>query len=232
MVPPGPHIGPTVNSDPALHRSSLVAASCFLRLRGCSWHSEPQAGQVLAVAGWGRFNGPVGDVVSLRPIEERDIDGLLRFFTEPGLAGEFQWFGFRAQDALDLRRRWEQDRLSGEESFLAVSLEDGSCAGWVNWRPAGRYGNFEIGIALFPEHRGRGIGTEAQRQLVRYLFEVTPAHRIQAGTEADNLAEQRAFEKVGFVHEGVMRGSYFRAGRWRDGVLYGVTRDDLDHTNG
>ncbi len=174
----------------------------------------------------------MGDVVSLRPIEERDIDGLLRFFTEPGLAGEFQWFGFRAQNALDLRRRWEQDRLSGEESFLAVSLEDGSCAGWVNWRPAGRYGNFEIGIALFPEHRGRGIGTEAQRQLVRYLFEVTPAHRIQAGTEADNLAEQRALEKVGFVHEGVMRGLYFRAGRWRDGVLYGVTRDDLDHTNG
>ena len=98
----------------------------------------------------------------------------------------------------------------------------------MNWRPARRYGNFEIGIALFPEHRGHGIGTEAQRQLVRYLFEVTPAHRIQAGTEADNLAEQRALEKVGFAREGVMKGLYFRAGRCRDSVLYGLTRDDLD----
>jgi uncharacterized protein len=84
----------------------------------------------------GRFNDPVGDVVRLRPIEERDIDGLLRFFTEPGLVGEFQWFGFRAHHALDLRRRWEQDRLSDEESFLAVSLEDGSLPPGLRAHPA------------------------------------------------------------------------------------------------
>ena len=29
----------------------------------------------------------------------------------------------------------------------------------------------EVGIALFPQHRGRGIGTEAQRQLVRYIHD-------------------------------------------------------------
>ena len=80
----------------------------------------------------------------------------------------------------------------------------------------GRYGNHEIGIALFPEYRGKGIGTEAQRQLVHHLFEVTPANRIQAGTEADNLAEQRALEKVGFIREGVQRGFYFRHGSWQD----------------
>ncbi len=105
----------------------------------------------------------MGDIVRLRPIEEVDLDRLLRFFTEPGLAGEFQWFGFQIQHASELRRRWEADRLCGEESFLAVALEDGTCAGWVNWRPAGHHGNYEIGIALFPEYRDKGIGTEAQR---------------------------------------------------------------------
>ncbi len=79
------------------------------------------------------------------------------------MAGEFQWFGFQIQHASELRRRWEADRLCGEESFLAVALEDGTCAGWVNWRPAGHHGNYEIGIALFPEYRDKGIGTEAQR---------------------------------------------------------------------
>jgi RimJ/RimL family protein N-acetyltransferase len=86
--------------------------------------------------------------------------------------------------------------------------------------------NFEIGIALFPDHRGHGIGTQAQRQLVSYLFDTTTANRLQAGTELDNVAEQRSLERVGFRREGVQRGLYFRAGAWRDSVMYGLLRAD------
>ena len=74
---------------------------------------------------------------------------------------------------------------------------------------------------------GRGIGTEAQRQLVRYLFSNTTAHRLQAGTEIDNLAEQHALERAGFQKEGIARGLYFRAGAWRDSVIYAVLRTDV-----
>jgi RimJ/RimL family protein N-acetyltransferase len=93
--------------------------------------------------------------------------------------------------------------------------------------PVGLQGNWEIGCGLLAEHRDRGIGTEAQRLLVEYLFATTPACRVQAGTEADNVAEQRALEKAGFKREGVMRGLHFRAGAWRDGVMYGITRQDV-----
>ncbi len=53
------------------------------------------------------------------------------------------------------------------------------------------------------------------------------AVRIEAGTQPDNLAEQRALEKAGFQREGVLRAVEFRAGRWRDGVLYSRIREDL-----
>ena len=169
----------------------------------------------------------MGEPVSLRPVEEADLALFSRFFTDPSAPGEFEWFGFRTTRAKEIDRRWHEDGLfSQEESFLAVALEDGSCAGWVNWRAQGTSGNYEIGIALFPAHRGRGIGTEAQRQLVDYLFSHTTAHRLQAGTEVDNLAEQRALEHAGFIREGVMRGVHFRDGLWRDGVVYGLLRDD------
>ncbi len=84
-----------------------------------------------------------------------------------------------------------------------------------------------MGIAILPGARGRGYGTQAHRLLARYLFAHTPVHRIEAATEAGNLAEQRALEKAGFTREGVIRGTGWRDGAWRDGVLYSLLRTDL-----
>jgi RimJ/RimL family protein N-acetyltransferase len=42
----------------------------------------------------------------------------------------------------------------------------------------------------------------------------------------ENLAEQRALEKAGFIREGIRRGSLFRDGKWRDMAIYGRLRDD------
>ena len=166
--------------------------------------------------------------VYLRAVTDEDLHLLNRRWTDPDLAGEFQWFGFRPQRALELERRLKQDGLIGaEESWLVVASADFPCLGAVAWRPIGPHGNWEIGCGLLTEHRGRGIGTEAQRLLVEYLFATTPANRVQAGTEADNVAEQRALEKAGFRQEGVMRGLHFHAGAWRDGVMYGITRQDV-----
>jgi RimJ/RimL family protein N-acetyltransferase len=171
----------------------------------------------------------MGELVVLRPVEESQLSDLVRLIWDPSVSGEFQWFGFRMNNVKDVERRWHEDGLIGEGlSYLAVILEDGTCSGWVTWRPIGRFGNYEIGIVLFPDYRGRGIGTEAQRQLVEYLFNNTTAHRLQAGTEVDNLAEQRSLEKVGFVREGVTRGVHFRAGEWRDSVMFGLVRGDLE----
>jgi [ribosomal protein S5]-alanine N-acetyltransferase len=144
---------------------------------------------------------------------------------DPEAPGEYQWFGFRIGKVRGIERRWHDDELIGaDSSFLAVELEDGTCAGWVTWRAVAGSNNFEIGIALFTDHRGHGVGTQAQRQLVSYLFDTTTANRLQAGTELDNVAEQRSLERVGFRREGVQRGLYFRAGAWRDSVMYGLLR--------
>jgi len=61
---------------------------------------------------------------------------------------------------------------------------------------------------------------------VEYLFSTTTAHRIQAGTEVENIAERGALERVGFQLEGIQRGSGFRDGHWRDGVIYSILRTD------
>lgn len=165
--------------------------------------------------------------VTLRPIQEADLDDLCRYLTDPTAGGEFEWVGF--MDPKKWRRRWEEDGwLAPADGRLAVDCS-GSFAGDVNYTDrgegVGKGAIDEIGISLLPDFRGRGVGTTAQRLLVEYLFETTPAHRLQAFTEVENLAEQRALEKVGFEREGVLRALHYRAGAWRDSVLYALLRD-------
>jgi ribosomal-protein-alanine N-acetyltransferase len=166
----------------------------------------------------------------LRPIEEADLDPLRRFDTDPSSRGPYLPSAFRSPHAR--RHRWEEDGwLGGDFSQLAVVLSDGTLVGIVSWRPyktAGPEGGcLEIGALLFPEHRGKGLGSAAQRLLAEYLLATTLANRLQAVTDVENLAEQRALERAGFRREGVMRGLVFDRGRWHDGVLYARLRDDI-----
>jgi [ribosomal protein S5]-alanine N-acetyltransferase len=165
--------------------------------------------------------------VRLRPVRAEDLEMCRRFHTEPGLIGN-DWFGFR--DAGQVARRFAEDGyLAADNGRLIVEVADGQAAGFVTWG-AGNYGGaagfWEIGIVLLPEFRGRGIGWRAQAMLTDYLFQHTPAQRIQAGTQPENVAEQKSLLKAGFQLEGVVRAAEFRAGQWRDGMLYSRLRDD------
>jgi ribosomal-protein-alanine N-acetyltransferase len=169
------------------------------------------------------------DKVRLRPAQERDLEALGRIDTDPAVSEPFEWSGFR--DPGGRRRRWESDGyLGSDDSLLVVALPDGAFAGIVVWSPIAtsgpRGGCFQIGILLFPEHRGKGLGTAAQRLLADYLFSTTLANRLEATTEVDNVAERRALEHAGFVREGVLRGRGFVRGQWRDGAMYARLRDD------
>jgi [ribosomal protein S5]-alanine N-acetyltransferase len=168
-----------------------------------------------------------GDL-TLRVFGEDDLGFLERLDTDPAALGPFEWVGFR--DARARRRRWERDGFVGAESTaVAVVLADGTVAGIASWRAQDRGGPpggcYEIGLALLPEHRGHGLGTAAQRLLVDQLFGFTTAHRLEATTDADNVAEQKALERVGFAREGVLRGAVFRDGARRDLVLYALLRE-------
>ncbi|MFH8382622.1 GNAT family N-acetyltransferase [Kitasatospora sp. NPDC018058] len=167
------------------------------------------------------------EMIFLRPIAEADLPEFGRLVNDPEAMGEFQWFGW--QDPDRFRRRWAENGLLGEDQWIfAVVVGDEFC-GFVaarrkGVRPAAPY--WSIGIQLAPQARGRGIGTQAQRLLVDYLFTHTPVMRVEADTDLGNLAEQRALEKIGFTREGVQRSVTFRAGEWRDAVMYGLLRTD------
>ena len=172
--------------------------------------------------------------IRLRPVAEADLEMFRRFAVELGLIG-LDWAGFR--DPKTVQRRFDTDSyLGADDGRLIVDVAAGTepggeAAGLVSYRRR-QYGAqgycWEIGIALLPEWRGQGIGWRAQAMFCSYLFGHTPVQRIEAGTHAENAAEQRSLEKAGFTLEGVVRAAEFRAGQWRDGYLYSRLRTDPD----
>ena len=166
------------------------------------------------------------DVVALRPVAEEDLPLLERLTQDPAAAGEHAWSGWR--NLLRFRQEWAEDRLVGDDGGVLLIVQGAERLGFVSWFkvdfPPSYY--WSMGIALLPEARGKGYGTQAHRALARYLFAHTTVHRIEGITEAENLAEQRVIEKAGFTREGVMRGVFWRDGAYRDGVLYSLLRTD------
>lgn len=114
---------------------------------------------------------------------------------------------------------------------LSVIADDGEVAGdvswnWEQWGPNAESRCPNIGVWLRPRYRGRGIGRVAQSQLVDLFFRHTRTNRVEAHTDIENVAEQRALEAAGFQREGVVRGAQWRDGAYRDGFLYSVLRGD------
>ena len=173
----------------------------------------------------------VEPAVHVRPFREPDLVLLERDANDREFSIPFEWRGFRSFRAE--RRRWEEDEFLGAEPYrLVVADAEDLALGWVDWRDPRQFGRpglaWELGITIAPEHRGRGVGTAAQRRLIAYLFETTPAHRLIAHTEFENLAEQRALEKCGFRREAVHRSVGMRDGLWRDAVSYALLRTETE----
>lgn len=168
-----------------------------------------------------------GGAVTLRAITAEDIEPLA--LTEAHWGDEFEFFGFRATNQL---ARWyaASGCLEADRGALAVLAMD-RLVGRVSWHvveygPGASSHALNIGIGLLPEARGMGYGSRAQELLAQYLFATTLVHRVEAGTDIGNVAEQRALEKAGFVRDGVLREAQYRDGMWHDIAVYSRLRTD------
>lgn len=165
--------------------------------------------------------------VELRPFTTDDLVLLERIAVDVEVAGPYNWTGFR--DAGAALRRFEDDGLLADHLGHLVVAGDGATVGVVQWRRPGYGGHipgtaWQIGCTIMPDARGRGLGSAAHRALVAYLFSTTPAVRLEADTDVDNVAEHRCLERAGFTREGVLRSVAFHSGGWHDVARYGLLR--------
>ena len=90
--------------------------------------------------------------------------------------------------------------------------------GNIHWQTA------ELGYYLAEKYWGKGIMTEAIRQLCGIIFDTTDILRIYAEPFAYNTGSRRALEKAGFCYEGTMKNNAVKNDKVLDMALYSLTR--------
>lgn len=184
-------------------------------------------------AGDGSSPGIDGPRVVLRPMGPEDLESLRRVTAarsaDAHLGGVLDPDRF---DSFGPRRAYPEPRPSSLDEAGALVVEvDGQVAGsvswvWREWGPNAGSRCLMIGILLGAQFRGRGIGSLAPALLADLAFRHTTVHRVEAHTDVENVAAQRALEAAGFTREGITRGAQWRDGAHRDGILYAVLRTD------
>jgi ribosomal-protein-serine acetyltransferase len=84
----------------------------------------------------------------------------------------------------------------------------------------------EIGYWLAQDFTGRGIMTRSVKALVDYAFNVLNLHRVEIQGAVGNIKSCAIPERLGFIHEGVIRGGQNLDGEYHDSNIYAILADE------
>jgi RimJ/RimL family protein N-acetyltransferase len=164
-------------------------------------------------------------VVTLRGHRRTDIPAVVRQGQDPDMV---RWtrvpIPYATRDAEDYLTAaaagWS--RSSGYAFAIEVS---GEYAGAIDLRPQGR-GAAEVGYALGPWARGRGVMSRALRLVLGWGFDVLGLDVVLWQAQVGNWASRRVAWSVGFRVEGTVRGLLPHRDQRVDAWVGSLRRDD------
>ena len=166
----------------------------------------------------------------LRKIRYEDIDDIHTYASNPEVSKYVFWEAHETRGAT--------------EDYIKMILslyEEGKIAPWgihykgdnkligtvdfVSWQT--QHKTAEIGYALSKDYWGRGIATEAAKELIRFGMREMDLVRIQAKSLVANVGSERVMEKAGMTFEGILRKFIYVKGTHYDVKMYAIIKGDL-----
>jgi RimJ/RimL family protein N-acetyltransferase len=170
------------------------------------------------------------DRLLLNAFEERDAPAL---------------FGYRSLEEVVRFQTFEPKCLEDADAFIrrGLATEFGEADTWAQLAVrlkgsgalVGDVGIFflgegmrqvEIGFTVAPACQGQGLGTEAVRAVLDFLFGTLAIHRVAASVDPRNGPSMGLLKRVGMRQEAHFRESLRFRGEWVDDVVWAVLRGD------
>ena len=171
-----------------------------------------------------------GAQIYLRGLEQRDLPSMIAWINDHEVT-RLLYTGGRPASLTLLEEEWAKTQRDADAVVFAVCEHGGQ----LFLGTTGLYGiNWTMRSAEFRIFLGekqcwnRGIGTECTKLMVTYAFETLNLNRVWLGVNAEHAGAVRAYEKAGFVREGVLRQEQYRNFRYYDVVRMGLLRSDYE----
>jgi ribosomal-protein-alanine N-acetyltransferase len=128
------------------------------------------------------------------------------------------------EDALELIATIDAKIETNEGINWAITLKDNpKLIGFLgHYRIKPEHYRSEIGYMVLPEYNGKGIISEAVKEIVSYGFDVMKLHSIEAIIDPENFGSEKVLQKNGFVKEAHLKENEFYDGRFLDSVIYSI----------
>ena len=169
--------------------------------------------------------------LALRPVEPDDFDAIWSYRSRPDVR---RWLG-GSLDRDEVRQRFLEPE---DRRTLLVVLHEGEVVGdlmlivqdaWSQREVAER-AKASVGLlgwTMRPESGGRGLATEAVRELVRHAFDDVGVRRVVAECFADNEPSWRLMERIGMRREAHhVLDSLHRDLGWQDEYVYALLAEE------
>lgn len=176
-----------------------------------------------------------GEQVVLRGLEREDLKLMHKWLNDEEIMGWARSQPDNIASMESLEKDFEQD-LKGENPnrrmYIVVEKKTGKALGWASirwWRLYSTTGDIGLVIAE-KQFRGKGLGTEATRLLVDLAFNQLNMHKLELFTRPDNKAALKAVKNCGFKLEGRLRETTYFNGKYHDGLMFGLLRNEYKRT--
>ena len=161
----------------------------------------------------------------LRPFRHGDEADVLAYRSRPDVVRYMPADPLQPSGApAFITERIAATRITADEDKIILAVEhEGRVIGDLLVR-AGQLADrqAEIGWALNPDYHGRGLATEAARELLVLAFTDLRMHRVFAQLDPRNVASARLCERLGMRREAYFREDIWFKGEWGDTAVYAL----------
>jgi len=162
----------------------------------------------------------------LRKLRLEDAKDVFEYASDPEVAKYVTWETHKSiEDSINLIK-FTHERYEKKEGIIwgIVYKENNKVIGTCDILPVTKHFRSEIAYALARNYWGKGLMTEAVKEVIRFGFERMNLNRIQAMCIPENIGSYRVMEKVGMKYEGLIREYLYIKGKFQDLKLYSILR--------
>ncbi|MCD2492230.1 GNAT family N-acetyltransferase [Lacrimispora sp. NSJ-141] len=168
--------------------------------------------------------------MKLRLIEKKDVEKMLEWMHDPEVNCFFRFdaenmtkekalnFIQESRNSAEEKKAFHFAVVNDEDEYLGtLSLKD------IDWNARVA----EFAISLRRSNQGKGLGTAATLEGLKYAFDVLNLERVFLNVLSDNVKAIRLYEKCGFSYEGEARNHVMVKGKIKSLKWYAIQKNEF-----